>query len=162
VLDLAVPRDVTADSASVDGVFLYNVDDLEAVVAEHAMARSRELEVCNTIISEETRAFLAGFRQAAAGPLIEALTRRARQIKQTELERIAPQLEALQPEARREIEMLADRLVNKLLHPQIVALKDAVETATPEQLRALERALGLDTPAPAPAPDTASATEAKP
>lgn len=162
-LDLAVPRDITADSADVEGVFLYNVDDLEAVVAEHAMARSRELEICNAIIREETQKFQAGFSASAAGPLIAALRQRADAIRQAELQRLAPQLQGLPEDVRQEVEEFAQRLVNKLLHPHILALKDEVAGASPDQLRQAERLLGLDhSPQAAQAPAPEPATESKP
>jgi len=162
-LDLAVPRDITADAASVDGVFLYNVDDLEAVVAEHTTARSQELEVCAAIIREEAQKFSAGFSASAAGPLIAALRERAQSVKQAELERLAPVLENLPEDARQEVHEFADRLINKLLHPHILALKDEIAAADPAQVQQAIRLLGLNhAPLPKTAPAPRPATEPKP
>lgn len=162
-LDLAVPRDITADAADVDGVFLYNVDDLEAVVAEHVMARSRELELCTSIIREESQKFQAGFSASAAGPVIAALRERAEALKQAELQRLAPQLEHLPEVARQEIAEFADRLINKLLHPHILALKEEFASTNPAELQRAIRLLGLDySPAPGPQPAPEPATEPKP
>jgi len=152
VLDLAVPRDVAADCADIEGVYLYNVDDLEEVVAEHTLARSRELELCASIIREETDKFLAGVSANAAGPLIAQLRKRAESTRQAEIERLAPQLETMTPEARQETLAGMERMLNKLLHPQIVALKEAATDPDPAQLQRSARLLGLDAGSGSPAP----------
>lgn len=161
VLDLAVPRDVAADAASIDGVFLYNVDDLEEVVAEHAMARSRELELCNAIIRDESEKFLGGFQTLAAGPLIAALTRRVNAIKDAEVERASHRLRAASPETQLELAELADKLVGKLLHPQIAAIKEAAAAGDNARLAEIARVLGAEEPASATQTDPA-AVEPKP
>ncbi|MBX3473366.1 MAG: glutamyl-tRNA reductase [Planctomycetes bacterium] len=148
-LDLAVPRDIARDAAEVEGVFLYNVDDLEEVVAEHAMARSRELEHCHAIIRQEAAEFVAGFHVLAAGPLITQLRARAEAAKQAELARLAHVLDQLPDAARQEVAAFADRVVNKLLHPHIAALRAEAAHATPEDLRRAARLLGLESEAPA-------------
>lgn len=171
VLDLAVPRDVAADSADVEGVYLYNVDDLEEVVAEHTMARSRELELCAAIIRQEADKFLAGVSANAAGPLIAQLRQRAQSTRAAEIERLKPQLDTMTPEARQETIAAMERMLNKLLHPQIVALKEAAADPDPAQLQRSARLLGLDAadvagaanaapaaPAASPAPAAQSAT----
>jgi glutamyl-tRNA reductase len=58
LIDIAVPRDFDPEVASVEGVFLYNVDDLEAVVKNNLRNREAELEVCASIITEKVRTIL--------------------------------------------------------------------------------------------------------
>ncbi|MEE9312150.1 MAG: glutamyl-tRNA reductase [Planctomycetota bacterium] len=60
-LDLAVPRDISEDAGRVEGVYLYNVDDLESVIAERTESRSHELEKCAKIIADEAASFLENF-----------------------------------------------------------------------------------------------------
>ncbi|MCA8934803.1 MAG: glutamyl-tRNA reductase [Planctomycetes bacterium] len=146
VLDLAVPRDVAEDVSDLEGVFLYNVDDLEQVVAEHAMERSRELDHCKTIINDEVEHFLKGFQTYAAGPLITSLRGKADQIKAFELDRLMSKLSDLPDETRKEIASFSERLVNKLLHPQIQGIKEHAAEGRSDSLRLLADALGVDKP----------------
>jgi glutamyl-tRNA reductase len=129
VLDLAVPRDVSEDVGELEGVFLYNVDDLEQVVAEHAMERSRELEQCRAIIADETTHFLKGFHASAAGPLITELRSKADAIREEEMAKLLAKFPDLPPEAQAELKAFSARLMNKLLHPHIQEIKDSVARA---------------------------------
>ncbi|MBZ0135923.1 MAG: glutamyl-tRNA reductase [Planctomycetes bacterium] len=147
VLDLAVPRDVAEDVGELDGVFLYNVDDLEHVVAEHAMERSRELDQCKAIITEESERFLKGFQSYAAGPLITELRARAEQIKQEEIARLMARFPELPESAREEIAGFSSRLMNKLLHPQIQGIKEQAASGNTDSLRMIAEALGVNAPA---------------
>lgn len=142
-LDLAVPRDIAEDASDVDGVFLYNVDDLEQVVASHAMERSAELDLCRSIVSTEVEAFLAGFQAYAAGPMIAELRHKAESLQQTELRRLHDRLSDLSPEVRDEIARFSERLVAKLLHPQFQAIRaEAAKGA--DSLRRAASILGLE------------------
>ncbi len=143
-LDLAVPRDIAEDVTEIDGVYLYNVDDLEHVVAEHAMERSRELEACTSIIDEETERFMKGFPAYTLGPLISEIRRKSTAIKEYELERVLARLSELPPETKDEIATFAERLTNKLLHPQIQGLKGEALKGDDESVKRLADALGVD------------------
>lgn len=143
-LDLAVPRDISEDVTDIDGVYLYNVDDLEHVVAEHAMERSRELDACTKIIHEEAEKFMVGFPSTALGPLIGEIRNKATKIKEYELERVLARLADLPPETKDEIATFAERLTNKLLHPQIRGLKDEATKGNEEAVQRLADALGVD------------------
>ncbi|CAG0974844.1 glutamyl-tRNA reductase [Planctomycetaceae bacterium] len=145
MLDLAVPRDVATDVDELSDVYLYNVDDLEQVVAEHALARSAELQRCNEIIVQEAEHFVVGFETFTAGPLIKALSERAHAVRESEVSRVLSHLVDLPMDQKQEIERFAEQLVNKLLHTQISAIKqEAQRDNSGASLRMLARALGLD------------------
>jgi len=59
MIDIAVPRDIDAGVQQLDGVYLYNVDHLEAIVRENVKAREQELVSCDSIIVERAAEFLA-------------------------------------------------------------------------------------------------------
>ncbi|HVV73515.1 MAG TPA: glutamyl-tRNA reductase [Verrucomicrobiae bacterium] len=61
LIDIAVPRDIDADVQQLDGVYLYNVDHLEAIVRENVRSREHELARCREIISERASALVARF-----------------------------------------------------------------------------------------------------
>ncbi|MCB9894633.1 MAG: glutamyl-tRNA reductase [Planctomycetes bacterium] len=143
-LDLAVPRDIAEDAGEVEGVYLYNVDDLEHVVAEHTMERSRELEQCREIVADEANHFLKGFKTFEAGPLITQLRSRAEQARDAELERLFNRLPDLTPEMKEELAAHSTRLLNKLLHPQIQGIKEQAAHGNTDSLRVMAESLGVE------------------
>jgi glutamyl-tRNA reductase len=68
LIDIAVPRDIDPDVKQLDGVFLANVDDLQAIADEHVRARRDEIVRCDAIVRERARQFLAGFAGASDAP----------------------------------------------------------------------------------------------
>lgn len=161
VLDLAVPRDVEEGAADLDGVFLYNVDDLEQVVAENAEERSRELDKCAAIVRAEADDFLAGFQTYAAGPLITELREKAIEAKNAELERVFAKYPDMPEDQRRELAAFSERLVNKLLHPQIQGIKDQAARGDSDSIRRMALALGIDKAVPPTPPAPANEEEAR-
>jgi glutamyl-tRNA reductase len=144
VLDLAVPRDVEEASADLEGVYLYNVDDLERVIAEQALERSKELEQCRAIIREESERYLAHYSTHAAGELIATVRRKAEEAKDHELDRLLSRLSDIPVSQKAEIEAFAGRLMNKLLHPQIQGIRDESARGGADAARRIAVALGLD------------------
>lgn len=162
ILDLAVPRDVAPDVDDLSDVYLYNVDDLDQVVAEHAVARSTELDRCKTIITEEAEKFIASFETFSAAPLIKALSERAHRLREAEVSKVLSQLVDLPTEQKQEIERFSEQLVNKLLHSQISAIKqESQRENAAASLRTLARALGLDVEMPEDAPAEAKQPQAE-
>jgi glutamyl-tRNA reductase len=62
LIDIAVPRDVDPDVRSVEGIFLYNVDDLEAVINGNLKNREAEIDVCAAIIADKVHTILTKLR----------------------------------------------------------------------------------------------------
>ena len=142
LLDLAVPRDVEPDAASLPGVTLFDVDALRdrgSVEETEAIARARE------IVAEEVRRFVVRRRGDELGPVIRAIRRRGEEVLQGELERHAGRLASLTPDERAAVEALARGIVAKLLHDPIVALKERSEPGSGRTHAAvLADLLGLD------------------
>ena len=59
LVDIAVPRDIDPAVQQLNNVFLYDIDDLEAIVRENAKCREQELARCHTIIAERTATVIA-------------------------------------------------------------------------------------------------------
>jgi glutamyl-tRNA reductase len=59
LIDIAVPRDIDPSVESLDNVYLYNIDDLEALVRENLRHRETEVARCRVIIAERTEALMA-------------------------------------------------------------------------------------------------------
>jgi len=54
LIDISVPRNIDAEVQHLHNVYLYNIDDLEAIVRENARNRERELVLCQQIIETRT------------------------------------------------------------------------------------------------------------
>ncbi len=129
LIDLAVPRDLDPAINELDGCFLYDIDDLEAVVAESLAGRRREAERAEAIVAEEARRFTAWQASLGVVPAIASLRARAEEIRAAELARAERRLDRLSETERRAVEALTAQIVNKLLHLPTVRMKEAAVTA---------------------------------
>ncbi len=127
-IDIAVPRDLDPAINELDGAYLYDVDDLERVVEESVAGRRDEAARAERIVLEELDEFRAWWAERDVVPAIVALRARAEEIRRSELSRLAARLDALDPGQRRLVESLTSQIVNKLLHPPTVRLKEAAAT----------------------------------
>jgi glutamyl-tRNA reductase len=123
MVDLAVPRDIAPDVNDLDGVYAYDVDDIQKVVAETSAARAIEAAKAEAIIAEEVAHFVRD-RAIRESPLVAELRSRAHAIAKSEAERTVAQLgPSLTEKHRRSIESMAMAIVNKLLHQPTTKLR---------------------------------------
>ena len=126
-IDIAVPRDVDPKMNEVEGCFVYDIDDLSQVAAGHQADRHREAAAAEKIIADEVTRYQQRLRTLDAVPAILALQETAESLRQAELARAAKVLASLTPDQREAVEAMTRSLTNKLLHPQIVALRKSSE-----------------------------------
>jgi glutamyl-tRNA reductase len=129
VIDIALPRDVEASAADLDQVFLYNIDDLQAIVQENVARRAAELSRAETIIEEEVTKFVGWMQSREIVPTVVALRQRFESIRQSELARLEPKLTGLPPEARSRVEEVTRLIVEKLLLTPTEQLKSVSDEA---------------------------------
>ncbi|MDR5684139.1 MAG: glutamyl-tRNA reductase [Armatimonadota bacterium] len=132
ILDIAVPRDVDPAVAQIDGVHLVNIDDLEGMRAQTHARRSKAVARAEAIAREHAEAFGAWLRSVRVVPLIAALRARADAVLDEEWRRVLPQLASLSARERETVRATLRRVVNRLLHAQIVRLKDVAREHDPE------------------------------
>jgi glutamyl-tRNA reductase len=125
-VDLAVPRDVDPVVTELEGCYLYDIDDLEAVVAETLVGRRREAERAEAIVSEEAERFRAWQASLEVVPAITSLRALAEEIRAGELARVSRRLSERELRA---VEAATTAFVNKLLHLPTVRMKEAAATA---------------------------------
>jgi glutamyl-tRNA reductase len=128
-IDIAVPRDIDPDVNKIEGCYLYDVDDLERVVEESVAGRKEEAVRAEAIASEEAQSFKEWQLSLDVVPAIASLRALAESIRETELERAEGRLRSLSPSQRRAVESLTVQIVNKLLHPPTVRMKEAAAAA---------------------------------
>lgn len=127
IIDISVPRNIDPEINSLDNVYLYDVDDLQGVVAANIQERNREAEKAEKIIEEEIEAFQRWVSSIDAIPAIVALREKAEAIKKDELERLIKRFPDLEEKEQKAIEHMASAIVNKLIHPPTIALKEDSE-----------------------------------
>ncbi len=136
-IDIAVPRDVDPEMNKLDGIFVYDIDDLQQVAAAHMEERSRAAVDAEALIAAEVERFRQRQRAVNVAPAIVALQRRGEEMRQAEMERHHARLSGLSAEQRAAVEALTHGLVNKFLHPPMQALKQAAREGDSARLDAL-------------------------
>jgi len=136
-IDIAVPRDVDPAMGKLEGIFVYDIDDLQQVAAAHMAERSREASNAETLIAGEVERFHQRQRTVNVAPAIVALHQQAEEIRQAELKRAQARLGSLTAEQIAAVEALTRGLVNKFLHPPMQALKQAARESDAARLEAL-------------------------
>jgi glutamyl-tRNA reductase len=124
LIDLAVPRDLDPRIHELDGCYLYDIDDLEAVVAETLAGRSREAKRAETIVAAEADRFRAWQASLNVVPAIASLRARAEEIRAAELDRAK-----LNDAERRAADSVTAAVLNKLLHLPTIRMKQAAAAA---------------------------------
>jgi glutamyl-tRNA reductase len=127
LIDIAMPRDVEPAAAEADDVFLYNIDDLQSIVNESLARRNSETSRAESIVNQEVERFMAWARSRTAMPTVVALRQRFDAIRRAELDRLAPKIAGLPPEARARVDEITRLIIEKLLitpTEQLKALPD--------------------------------------
>jgi len=137
LVDLAVPRDIEPEVASLGDAFLYTVDDLGRIAADGLNARASAILQAEAIIDSEVRDFMHWMNARSAVPAIRALRDHAERSRRQELERALKGLER-GDDPRLVIERLSEGLTNKLMHGPTHALTAARD----EERQALLEAIG--------------------
>jgi len=124
-IDIAVPRDVDPAMNKLDGVFVYDIDDLQQAVASHVADRRKEAERAEAIVTLEVERFQARIQTLDVVPTIVSLQDHLETIRQAEIDRVRGRLGPMTPEQELAVEALTRGIVNKIMHTPISALKSA-------------------------------------
>ncbi len=135
MVDIAVPRDIEAEVANLEDVYLYTVDDLDEVIQDNLRSRQEAAAQAREIIAFQVDEFLAWMRSLDAVGLIQDYRRQACEIRDEVLAKARRMLEAGRP-PEEALEYLAQTLTNKLLHTPSTQLREAGSTGRHELLEA--------------------------
>lgn len=125
ILDIAVPRDVEPAVGNEEGVFLYDIDDLQQIVDDNLGRRRGQLPAAEAVVAEGVEDFWAWYSSLAVVPTIRALRDHGEQVRREETARVLRQLGHLTPEDREAVDALTRSILNKLLHTPTVRLREA-------------------------------------
>jgi glutamyl-tRNA reductase len=142
-IDIAVPRDVDPEVNKLDGIFLYDIDDLQSVAGSHLKERGKEAELAEAMILAEVDKYQRRLHSLNVAPEIVRFQQSAEQIRQGELRRLASRLQSLSPEQQAAVEALTRGLVNKFLHQPVQAIKAAASEGNSAAVDALREAFGV-------------------
>jgi glutamyl-tRNA reductase len=143
-IDISVPRNVDPAVGGIDNLFVFDIDDLESVIASNIREREREAERAELIVESEVMQFQQALRQLDLGPTVAALRERLHEIARDEFKRQRSRLGHLTPEQERAVEGLLASTVNKIAHPVITRLRRSHESGEEESVRAWRESFKLD------------------
>jgi glutamyl-tRNA reductase len=143
-IDISVPRNVDPAVAKLANLFVFDVDDLEAVVASNRREREREAERAELIVESEVTQFQQALHNLDIGPAVGALKDKLRRIALDEFERQRGRLGELTPEQERAIEAMLMSTVNKISHPVIHRMRRSYDTGEENEVQAWRDIFGLE------------------
>lgn len=138
-IDIAVPRDVDPEMNRVEGVFLYDIDDLQSVADSNRSGRAKQAEQAEAIVAEEVERYQRHLNTLDAVPTIRELQQSMETMRQTELRKLDGKRVSFSDDQWAAVEALTRGMMNKFLHPAIQAIKAAAsegDSAKLEMLRA--------------------------
>jgi glutamyl-tRNA reductase len=151
LIDLAVPRDIDAACGEIDGVSLYDVDDLQAVIARNRKVRQAEARKAEGIIEEEIQRFAVWLGSLEVLPTLAALRARATEIAEQVVAENAGRWEQLSSRDAERVDALARAIVNRLLHAPTARLKELQDDRVHARMALIRDLFGLEVESGAPA-----------
>jgi glutamyl-tRNA reductase len=129
-IDIAVPRDIDPEMNKLDGVFVYDIDDLQQVVSSHVADRRVEADRAEAIVQLEVDKFQARLQTLDVVPTIVSLQEHLETVRQAEIDRVRGRLGAMSPEQELAVEALTRGIINKIMHTPITTLKSAARESS--------------------------------
>lgn len=124
-IDIAVPRDVDPGLNKLDGIFVYDIDDLQQAVSAHVADRRKEAERAEGIVNGEVERFQARLQTLNVVPTIVSLQDHLETVRQAEIDRLRGRFGELTPDQELALEALTKGIINKIMHTPISTLKTA-------------------------------------
>jgi len=145
LIDLSVPRNIDPAIGDLDGVYLYNVDDLEEIANRNREKRLEEAAEADRIIEKEIESFLGHLAAQDAVPTIVELQEHLDAIRRRELEKCLRKMGPITAEQRQLLEGMTKGIINKVAHYPIVRLRESsIDQGPGETIReTIRRIFGL-------------------
>ena len=140
LVDLAVPRDIDAKVETLDGVYLYGVDDLQSVIEENLAQRRQAAVEAEVMVNQLATELVTQQKIKGAGGTIQQYREHGDVLRQEELAQALLQLQKGES-AEKVLQEFSHRLTQKLLHPASILLREAAKAEDPEGLEVLQNSL---------------------
>jgi glutamyl-tRNA reductase len=144
MMDLGVPRNLDKSLSDQDNVYLFNVDDLQALAQENSQVRESHIKKAEKIITSEAHDFFELSRDTEISPTIAKLSQKFEALRKRELSKTMKKLSHLTSEDKQAIENLSLGIVNKVLHDPILKLKTDDQSLGAELARMVHRIFSLE------------------
>jgi len=143
-IDISVPRNIDPAVGKIPNVFVFDIDDLESVIASNIREREREAERAELIVESEIMQFAQTLRVLDIGPTIGALKNKLQDIARAELTRQRNRLGPLSAEQETAVEALLVSTVNKISHPLLSHMRRSYGSSDAETIQAWRDIFGLE------------------
>lgn len=143
-IDISVPRNIDPAVGEISNLFVFDIDDLESVIASNIREREREAERAQLIVESEVMQFQQTLRALDIGPTLGALRQKMQTIARDEMARQRNRLGQLTPEQERAIEQLLISTVNKISHPVLDRMRRSYDTGDDENVQAWRDIFGIE------------------
>jgi glutamyl-tRNA reductase len=144
LIDLAVPRDIDAACAGIGGISLYDIDDLEAVVARNRKVRQAEARKAEGIVEQEIQHFAAWLGSLEVLPTLAALRTRSTEIAEQVVRENSGKWESVSARDLERIDAVARAVVQRLLHEPTVRMKELDDDRVHARMQLVRELFGLD------------------
>ncbi len=143
LIDIAVPRDIDPDCGELEGVTLYDIDDLQAVVARNLDTRASEVPRAEEIVEEEIQRFARWLGQLEVLPTVSALREHGNALVEQVLAENAGRWESASPRDIARVEAVARAVMSRLLHEPTIRLRSLSEARGHASLELVRELFGL-------------------
>jgi glutamyl-tRNA reductase len=151
LIDLAVPRDIDPAVQALDDVYLYDIDDLQAVVRQTEVRRRGELDKIEPIIEREAEGFLLWANSLDIVPMMLAIRDRAEAVREEEFNRLLEALPELTTRQQKALHRATKQMVRRILHTPLERIREIA--CTPDgvhHLKLVQRLFGVGDSTPEP------------
>jgi glutamyl-tRNA reductase len=124
MIDIAVPRDLDPSISELSNVFLYDIDDLEAIVSSNLAERSQEASKIETMIKDEIKAYELWYKTLGVSPIIQALQHKSNLIHEETMGSLLKKIPDLDEREIKIIRKLTKSIVNQMLRDPILRIKE--------------------------------------
>ncbi|HEV7918054.1 MAG TPA: glutamyl-tRNA reductase [Solirubrobacterales bacterium] len=162
MIDIAVPRDIDPEVNSIEGVTLFDMDDLQHAIDRNLNVRRSEAVRAESIIKQENQRFARWMTSLDVVPTVAAMRQRGEAIAQQVVTENLGRFESLSEADRERIDAMARAIVSRMLHEPTLRLKRASgEDDAYAYIQALRELFALDAGSDAPAADAESSAEVR-
>jgi glutamyl-tRNA reductase len=161
LIDLAVPRDIDSSCQEIDGVSLYDIDDLEAVIARNRTVRQAEARRAEGIVEEEIKSFAGWLGSLEVLPTVSALRARAVEIAEQVLRENEGKWESASPGDLERVDAIARAVLNRLLHEPTLRMKALHDDRVHARMALVRELFALEDGSPAPAEEAPALAEVR-
>lgn len=123
-IDIAVPRDIDPESADIDNIYVYDIDDLKNVVEANKKEREKEAKKAWDIVKENASLFDEQMEALKITPVIKQIRSFFEEKRNEELNKYCERYKITSDEEREHLNYLLTATLNKILHTPFTNLKD--------------------------------------